>query len=84
MVLLEMDIIRFIQIYIVQLGMGIVVIFIALLILKRSTKRLNQIFATFYLLIAAATITNVIYASFTIKWVVSVLHSCFGTHLYIY
>ncbi|HEY0089759.1 MAG TPA: hypothetical protein VGB37_13005, partial [Candidatus Lokiarchaeia archaeon] len=70
MVLFEMDVVRFIQIYIVQLGMGIVVVFIGLLILKRSTKRLNQIFATFYLLVAAATITNVIYASLTIRWVV--------------
>jgi len=74
MVLFEMDVVRFIQIYIVQLGMGIVVVFIGLLILKRSTKRLNQIFATFYLLVAAATITNVIYASLTIRWVVKALH----------
>ncbi|MFW9899023.1 MAG: hypothetical protein ACFFDO_07155 [Candidatus Thorarchaeota archaeon] len=74
MVLLQMDLVRIIQIYVVQLGMGLVYIFFGILILKRDTKRLNQIFATFYLLSASATVINVIYASLTIEVVVKVLH----------
>ncbi|TFG14955.1 MAG: hypothetical protein EU535_02510 [Promethearchaeota archaeon] len=74
MVLFQMDLARFITVYIVQLGMGIIYFFIGLLILKRDTKRLNQLFATFYLLSASATIINVIYVSLTITLVVKYLH----------
>ncbi len=74
MVLYDFDIPRFIQVYIVQLGMGIFYFLIGLVILKRDTKRLNQLFATFYLLSASATIVNVIYASIFINPAVKILH----------
>lgn len=74
MVLYQLDLTRIIQVYIVQLGMGIIYFIIGLMILKRDTKRLNQLFATFYLLSASATIINVIYASIFINPVVKILH----------
>ena len=74
MVLYQMDLSRFITVYIVQLGMGIIYFIIGLMILKRDTKRLNQLFATFYLLSASATIINVIYVSLFINPVVKILH----------
>jgi len=74
MIFVQMDIVRFIQIYVVQLGMGIVYFFYGLLILKRSTKRLNQVLSFFYVSAASATIINVIYASLAIRWLVKVLH----------
>lgn len=74
MVLYDFEIIRFIQVYVVQLGMGIFYFFIGLVILKRDTKRLNQLFATFYILSASAAILNVIYASVFIVPAVKILH----------
>jgi len=71
---LQMDIARFITVYIVQLGMGIIYFLIGLFILKRDTKRLNQLFSTFYLLSASATFINVIYVSLTVNPVVKYLH----------
>jgi len=74
MVLCQMDLARFLTVYIVQLGMGIIYIIFGLIILKRGTKRLNQIFSTFYLLSASGTIVNVVYVSFTINPLVKILH----------
>jgi len=74
MVLYQMDVARFITVYIVQLGMGIIYIIFGLIILRRDTKRLNQLFSTFYLLAASATILNVIYVSFTLNPLVKILH----------
>ena len=74
MLLYEIDIPRIIQVYIVQLGMGIFYFFIGLKILKRDTKRLNQLFATFYILAASAAVINVIYASLFINPAVKILH----------
>ena len=70
----SMDLARFIIVYIVQLGMGIVFFIFGILILKRDRKRLNQIFSFFYLMTASATIVNVIYVSFTINPLVKYLH----------
>jgi hypothetical protein len=69
-----MDVARFITVYIVQLGMGIIYFIFGLIILRRDTKRLNQLFSTFYILAASATIINVIYVSFTINPLVKILH----------
>ncbi len=74
MVFCQIDTARFITVYIVQLGMGIIYIIFGLMILKRDTKRLNQLFSTFYLLAASATIINVVYVSFTINPLVKILH----------
>jgi len=74
MIFFQFDISRFIQVYVVQLGMGIFYFFIGLKILKRDTKRLNQLFATFYILAASAAVINVIYASLFINPAVKILH----------
>ncbi len=74
MVLFQVDTARFIQIYIVQLGMGIIYIIFGLMILRRDTKRLNQLFSTFYLLSASATIVNVVYVSLNVNPLVKILH----------
>ncbi|MFX1338264.1 MAG: hypothetical protein ACFFDK_06625 [Promethearchaeota archaeon] len=74
MVLCQVDTARFIQIYVVQLGMGIIYIIFGLIILRRSTKRLNQLFSTFYLLSASATIINVVYVSLYVNPLVKILH----------
>jgi hypothetical protein len=63
-----MDPARFIQIYILQLGIGgIYFLFIAALILKRSRKNLNKIFSLFFISVALGTIVNVIYASISFE-----------------
>ena len=74
MVLYQMDVARFITVYIVQLGMGIIYLIFGLIILKRDTKRLNQLFSTFYILSASATIVNVIYVSINTNPTVKILH----------
>ena len=74
MVLYQMDLTRFITVYIVQLGMGLVYLFIGLLIIKRSRKRLNQIFSYFYFMAASAAIVNVIYAPLKLQTTVKFLN----------
>ena len=74
MVLFQLDVARFITVYIVQLGMGIIYLIFGLIILKRDTKRLNQLFSTFYILSASATIVNVIYVSIYMNPLVKILH----------
>jgi len=60
------DLARFIQIYIIQLGIGgIYFLIITALILRRSTKNLNQIFSMFFISVAIGTVINVIYAPLT-------------------
>jgi hypothetical protein len=62
-----MELMRIIKIYILQLGIGgIFFLFIALLILRRSRKKLNIIFSMFFISVAMGIITNVIYASISI------------------
>jgi hypothetical protein len=69
------DFLRLIMIYGIQLTVGGIVFFIiAALVLKRSTKRLNQIFSMFFISIALSTLFNVIYASLRIALVVKILH----------
>lgn len=53
---------RFIQVYIVQLMIGIILAIIAYLILKRDRKRLNVIFSGFYICCAVGIAINCIYA----------------------
>ena len=83
--MLQMDISRFILIYVIQLGVGGIFYFImAYLILKRDTKRLNQIFSMFFISVAIGTVVNVIYAPIQIEIVVVTLNIltyyffCFG------
>lgn len=75
MLLQEIDLLRFIQIYIAQLGVGgIYFLILAILVLRRSTKNLNKIFAMFFISVAAGTITNVIYANLLNAPLVKFLH----------
>lgn len=63
-----MDPARFIQIFILQLGIGgIYFLFIAALILRRSQKNLNKIFSMFFISVAIGTIVNVIYATISFE-----------------
>ncbi len=73
-----MDLPRFVQIYIIQLGVGgIYYLLLAFLILRRSTKPLNKIFSMFFISVALGTIINVVYASISIsglEFIVQFLH----------
>lgn len=83
--LFQLDTARFLTVYVVQLGMGIVYFIMGLIILKRDTKRLNKIFSSFYIISASATFVNVIYVSLTVNPLVMYLHIitvylfCFAT-----
>ena len=70
-----MDLARVLQIYVVQLGAGGVFYFLmAYLILRRDTKRLNQIFAMYFISVAIGTVVNVIYAPLQIEIAVIILN----------
>ncbi|TFF97758.1 MAG: hypothetical protein EU547_03430 [Promethearchaeota archaeon] len=71
----NIDPLRFFMIYGIQLTVGgILFLIIALLILRRSRKRLNQIFAMFFISIALSTLFNVIYVPLRNPLVVKALH----------
>ncbi len=75
MLLQGIDFARIVQVYVIQLGIGGVYYFlIALLILRRSKKRLNVIFSMFFISIAIGTVVNVIYAGIFINVVVQFLN----------
>ena len=69
-----MDPIRAFQIYVVQLGSGFFYLIIFLLVLRRDTKRLNQIFSGYFLCVFIGAVLNVIYASLNINPTVLILH----------
>ena len=69
-----MDPIRVIQIYVVQLGMGIFYLLISILVLKRDTKRLNIIFSIFFMSVFIGAVLNVIYAQLNSNPTVLILH----------
>ena len=58
----QLDAVRFIQIFIVQGFMSFLYFFMAYLILRRGTKRLNLNLTAFYLSIGIAGVINMIYA----------------------
>ncbi len=60
--LLQLDPVRFIQIFVVQGFMSFLYFFMASLILRRDTKRLNITLSFFYINIGVAGIINMIYA----------------------
>lgn len=69
-----MDLARFVQIYILQLGVGgIYFLFIALLILRRSRKNLNKVFSLFFISVALGTVVNVIYAPISSEALIDVV-----------
>ncbi|TXT67367.1 MAG: conserved membrane protein of unknown function [Promethearchaeota archaeon] len=75
MVLESFDLIRFIRLYVIQLGVGgIYFLLITFLILRRSKKQMNQIFSGAFISFALGTIINVIYASIKQPFLVKVLH----------
>ena len=78
-----MDIIRFIQIYIIQFGIGLFCLFLGLLILKRDRKRLNQIFSGSFVSIFIGVTINVIYANLYLNPIVSILHVATVFFLYL-
>ncbi len=56
---------RILQVYVLQLGMGMYFLILAILVLKRNTKRLNLIFAGFFIFTFIGALLNVIYAPIT-------------------
>jgi hypothetical protein len=69
------DLVRFIQVFIVQFGIcGVGFLILSALILRRSTKYLNQIFSMFFINVAVGSIINVIYVYLTNAAIVRVLN----------
>jgi len=58
----QLDTVRFIQIFVVQGFMSFLYFFMAYLILRRDTKRLNLTLSSFYISIGIAGVLNMIYA----------------------
>lgn len=69
-----MDIPRFIQIFIVQGGVGLIYLFIAYKILRRESKGINLVLSSFYICGGIGVIINIIYAFIIIESVVKILH----------
>ena len=65
---------RFIQVYIVQGLYGLFYIYMAILILNKDKKRINQILSAFYLSVGIGVIINIIYVGIYIELIVEVLH----------
>lgn len=57
---------RIIQVYIFQLGMGIFLLFMGILILRRDRKRINLYLSSFFIFLFIGALLNVIYAPITI------------------
>ena len=72
--ILIMDIDRIIQVFVVQLGLGIVYLYIGLRVLKRDRKRLNQMIGGFYISVFIGMLLNVIYAPLETNPAVIILH----------
>ncbi|MHA1339171.1 MAG: hypothetical protein ACTSRZ_00950 [Promethearchaeota archaeon] len=71
---MAMDLVRIIQVFVVQFGLGLVMLIIGIRILQRDTKRINQLIATFYISEFVGTLFNVIYAPFEVNPLVYNLH----------
>jgi len=69
-----MPLTRFIQVYIVQGLYGLFYIYMAILILNKDRKRMNQLLSGFYLSVGIGVIINIIYAGIYIELIVEVLH----------
>ncbi|MFX1393222.1 MAG: hypothetical protein ACFFAH_06550 [Promethearchaeota archaeon] len=74
MVIYQMDLARFIQVYVVQVIIAAFFLFLAYKILKRGKKRLNLTFSGLYVFIALGLIVNCIYAPITDESVVLILN----------
>ncbi|MEJ2251007.1 MAG: hypothetical protein P8Y70_16425 [Candidatus Lokiarchaeota archaeon] len=74
MVFFQLDIIRFIQVYIIQAIFSIFFLFMAIRILRRDTKKLNLYLALFYAFIAVSVSINMVYAMLNLEIVVYILH----------
>jgi len=74
MVFFQINIVRFLTVHIVILGMSIFCFIISLLVIKRGRKRLNYTFSGFYLCSGIAALINVIYAFLFVNPAVLILH----------
>ncbi len=61
--LLELSTFRFVQIFVVQLGLGLFFLYLGVKIIKRDKKKLNVLIFMFYLFIFISMLLNVIYAT---------------------
>lgn len=69
-----MDLIRFIQVYIIQGMVCACFFFIVYKVLKRDTKRLNLVFSGFYICAGIGVFINFIYAPLTDELIVLILN----------
>ena len=74
MVLYQLDLTRFIQVYIVQGIIGVIYLILAYKIIKRDTKRLNITLSAFYIVGATGIFINFIYAPLTDEKIVFFLN----------
>ncbi|MGV9172089.1 MAG: hypothetical protein ACOC35_05940, partial [Promethearchaeia archaeon] len=74
MILYQLDMTRFLQVYIVQGVVGLIWAFIAYKILDRGRKRLNLILSSFYISGVIGIILNFIYAPLTDETAVYILN----------
>ena len=81
----QMDLVRIVQVYVVQVIIAIIFIFLAYKILKRDRKRLNFVFSGLYVFTAIGLVINCIYAPITDESIVLILNfitnftTAFGT-----
>lgn len=69
-----MTLTRVIQVYIVQGLYGLFYIYMAILILRKDRKRMNQFLSAFYLSVGIGVIINIIYVGIYIELIVEALH----------
>ena len=84
MVLYQMDLTRFFQIYIVQGIICVYFLFLAFKILSHSKQHLNLILSCSYITVAIGFIINFIYAPLTIELIVLILYYLTLIFLFLY
>ena len=62
LVVFQYDVVRILQVYLIQGLVFLFFVYLSILILKRDRKRLNKIFSGFYILISLGLLFNFFYA----------------------
>ena len=70
---IQYDVVRILQVYLIQGLVFLFFVYLSILILKRDKKRLNRIFSGFYILISLGLLFNFIYAPLRSDDLVSVI-----------
>jgi hypothetical protein len=72
--ILELDIARFLQLFVIQLIIALIFIYLGVRILLRNRSRLNLSFSAFYLFTAIGALLNVVYSVINIEIAVIILN----------